>query len=72
MKDKLRVLGKLWLYTWAVSLSTMIVYHIVPAFGRLFGDLVINCNGVHVPILSCAVFSAGAVGVWAYMHRGRL
>ena len=72
MKDKLRVLGNLWFYTWAVSVSTMIVFHIVPAFGRLFGDLIINCDSVNVPILSCALFSAAAVGVWAYVNRGRL
>ena len=71
MRDKLRALGRLWAYSFAISLLTMIVYHAIPAFGTLRGDLEIGLSGLRLPIVSCGLLSLAAVGLWAYVNRGK-
>ena len=72
MKDKLKTVARLWGYTFGVSLLTMVVFHLMPTFGTLFGDLVIDADNVRVPIVSCGLLSLVAVGFWAYANRHKL
>lgn len=68
MKDKLKIVARLWRYTFLVSLITIVVYHSIPTFGTLIGDLELNCSRLRIPLVSCSLLALGVVLIWTQMN----
>ena len=68
MKDKLKIIARLWRFTFLVSLLTIIVYHAIPRFGTLIGDLELNCSGLRIPLVSCSLLALAVVLIWIQMN----
>lgn len=69
MSDKIKTLLKVWTFTMVVSLLTIMVYHLIPVFGNIAGDVELRSDGLPLPLVSCALLALAVTGIVAWRMR---